>query len=45
VARVALQNAASIASLMLITEALVSEVPEKKGAQATGMPGGMGDDY
>jgi len=45
VARVALQNAASIAGLMLTTEALVSEVPEKRNNQASGMPGGMGDDY
>jgi chaperonin GroEL len=45
VARVALQNAASIADLMLTTEALVSEVPEKRGAQAAGMSAGMGDDY
>ena len=37
VARVALQNAASIAGLMLTTEALVSEVPEKRKAQAAGM--------
>jgi chaperonin GroEL len=45
VARVALQNAASIAGLMLTTEALVSEVPEKRKSQASGMPGGMGGDY
>ena len=45
VARVALQNAASIAGLMLTTEALVSEVPEASTAQASGMPAGMGDDY
>jgi chaperonin GroEL len=45
VARVALQNAASIAGLMLTTEALVSEVPEKSGVQASSMAGGMGDDY
>ena len=45
VARVALQNAASIAGLMLTTEALVSEVPEKREAQASGMPGGMGGEY
>ena len=32
VVRTALQNAASIASLMLTTEALVSEIPEKKKA-------------
>src|SRR5438128_2561406 len=41
VVRTALQNAASIASLMLTTEALVSEIPEKaKGAPAGG-GGGM----
>jgi len=42
VSRTALQNAASIAALMLTTEALVSEIPEEKKAPA--MPGGgMGD--
>src|SRR5918999_1696713 len=41
VTRTALQNAASIAGLMLTTEALVSEIPEdEKGSPA--MPGGMG---
>ncbi len=40
VTRSALQNAASIASLMLTTEALVCDKPEKEGAGA-GMPGGM----
>ncbi|GAB4346178.1 MAG: chaperonin GroEL [Candidatus Abyssubacteria bacterium] len=39
VARTALQNAASIASLLLTTEALVTEVPEKETSPA-GMPGG-----
>ncbi len=40
VVRTALQNAGSIASLMLTTEALISEIPEdKKGAP---MPGGHG---
>src|SRR3954471_3364874 len=39
VVRTALQNAASIASLMLTTEALVSELPEKTKAAA----GGAGD--
>jgi chaperonin GroEL len=40
VVRTALQNAGSIASLMLTTEALVAEIPEeKKGAP---MPGGHG---
>jgi chaperonin GroEL len=42
VSRTALQNAASIAALMLTTEALVSEIPEDKKAPA--MPGGgMGE--
>ncbi len=36
VTRTALQNAGSIASLMLTTEALVVEIPEKKEAQAGG---------
>ncbi len=40
VTRAALQNASSIASLLLTTEALVTEVPEKEGAPG-GMPGGM----
>jgi chaperonin GroEL len=42
VVRSALENSASIASLLLTTEALVSEIPEKKDAQASGA-GGMGD--
>jgi chaperonin GroEL len=37
VTRTALQNAASIAGLMLTTEALISEVPEEKGEQVPGM--------
>ena len=45
VVRVALQDAASVASLLITTEALVAEKPEKKSAG--GMPGGgmggMGD--
>ncbi|HWR17348.1 MAG TPA: chaperonin GroEL [Terriglobales bacterium] len=46
VTRTALQNAASIASLMLTTEALVSEIPEEKKAPAMpGGHGGMGDMY
>jgi chaperonin GroEL len=40
VARTALQNAASVASLLLTTEALVTEIPEKKKAPAA--PGGGG---
>jgi chaperonin GroEL len=43
VVRSALQNASSIASLLLTTEALVSEIPEEKEEKAPmggGMPGG-----
>jgi chaperonin GroEL len=53
VVRTALQNASSIAGLLLTTEALVSEIPEEKsdsaaaggmpgGGMGGGMPGGMG---
>ena len=40
VVRAALQNAASIAALLLTTEALVSEIPEEN--KDAGMPGGAG---
>jgi chaperonin GroEL len=39
VARCALQNAASVAGLMLTTEVMVTEIPEAK-SEAGGMPGG-----
>ena len=43
VVRAALQNASSIAALLLTTEALVSEIPEEKKDGGGGMPpGGMG---
>ncbi|HYN03726.1 MAG TPA: chaperonin GroEL [Vicinamibacteria bacterium] len=42
VVRSALQNAASIASLLLTTEALVSEIPEDKEEKAPMGGGGMG---
>ena len=48
VARIALENAASIASLLITTECLVADKPEeKKGGPAPGMPpgGGYGDMY
>jgi chaperonin GroEL len=47
VTRTALQNAASIAGLLLTTEALITEIPEKeKKPPAGGGHGGMGDmDY
>ena len=35
----ALQNAASVASLMLTTEVMITDLPEEKGDR---MPGGMG---
>jgi chaperonin GroEL len=43
VERIALQNAASIASLLLTTEALITDLPEKESAMPA-MPhgGGMG---
>ncbi|MBF0521586.1 MAG: chaperonin GroEL [Candidatus Omnitrophica bacterium] len=44
VTRTALQNAASIAALLLTTEALITDLPDKNPAPAmpAGMPGGMG---
>ena len=44
VVRCALQNAASVAGLLLTTEAMIADKPEKKGAGGGGggMPGGMG---
>ena len=41
VSRLALENAASIAGLLLTTEAVVSEIPEEKEVPAA-PPGGMG---
>jgi chaperonin GroEL len=43
VTRSALQNAASIAKNILLTEAIVAEPPEKAGAAMAGGMGGMGD--
>jgi chaperonin GroEL len=42
VARSALQNAASVASLLLTTEALITEIPEKKKSQGAPAGGGYG---
>ena len=42
VVRCALQDAASVASLMITTEALIAEEPEEKKAAAAGGMGGMG---
>lgn len=44
VARIALQNAASVASLLLTTDAMVAEKPKEKEKFPT-PPGGMGDMY
>ena len=44
VVRSALQNAASVSSLLLTTDALISEIPEKKEAPKAGGEGGMGGD-
>jgi chaperonin GroEL len=44
VTRIALENAASIAGMVLTTECVVSDKPEKDGGGAAmpgGMPGGM----
>ncbi|MGI9149072.1 MAG: chaperonin GroEL [Chloroflexota bacterium] len=43
VTRTALENAASVAAMILTTEALVTDLPEKKSA-APAMPGGGGGD-
>jgi chaperonin GroEL len=43
VVRTALQNAASVAALLLTTEAMIAEKPEEGGhGHGGGMPGGMG---
>ena len=45
VTRTALQNAASIASLMLTTEAMIADIPEKKPAGPPAGHGPEGMDY
>jgi chaperonin GroEL len=45
VTRTALENAASIAAMLLTTEALVAEKPEKEKTSAGGPPGGGAPDY
>jgi chaperonin GroEL len=47
VTRIALENAASIAGMLLTTEAVVADKPEPKSSGAPAMPGGggMGMDY
>ena len=41
VVRTALQNAASVAGLLLTTECIVAENPSEKGSASQGMPQGM----
>ena len=43
VTRSALQNAASVAAMVLTTEALVTDIPEEKKDMPAMPPGGMGD--
>jgi len=43
VTRSALQNAASIAMMILTTEALVTDLPEKEKNMPAMPPGGMGE--
>jgi chaperonin GroEL len=42
VSRTALQNAASVSGMLLTTECMIAEEPEKEGAAGGGMGGGMG---
>ena len=44
VTRLALQNAGSIASLILTTDCLIASAPQPK-ASAAGMPGGMAPEF
>jgi len=45
VARTALQNAASVAGLMLTTEVMITEIPEEDKKMPPMPGGGMGDMY
>lgn len=45
VTRSAVQNAVSVGTMILTTEALVADIPEKNSAPEGGMPGGMGGMY
>ena len=42
VVRTALEDAASVAGLLITTEAMIADKPEPKGQAGGGMPGGMG---
>ena len=41
VTRIAIENAASIASMLLTTECVIVDEPEDEAPMAGGMPGGM----
>jgi len=43
--RAALQDAASVAGLLITTEAMVAEMPKEKPNHAPGMPGHGGMDF
>jgi chaperonin GroEL len=43
VVRTALEGAASVARLLVTTEAMVADKPQPKATAGGGMPGGMGD--
>jgi len=45
VARTALQNASSVAGLLLTTDCMIAEKPKEKGQMPMMPPGGMGDMY
>jgi chaperonin GroEL len=45
VTRSALQNAASVAAMLLTTEAVITDIPAEEKAPARGAGGGMGDMY
>ena len=45
VSRVALENAASVASLLITTESTITEIPAEEPAMPAGPHGGMGDMY
>ena len=45
VARLALQNAGSIAGLILTTDCLIASAPAPKGIATPGMPGGAGPEF
>jgi chaperonin GroEL len=42
VTRLALQNAASVAGLLLTTEVMIAEAPKDEAEHSHGAPGGMG---